>query len=174
MRNDALKSMTVCLNHESQASRGVSTIGQPFRQTAIKTMLPEGLSPQEFEEYKNRFKVEAMAAGVLAHPNIITVYDFGEDNGVLYLAMEFLDGKPLEKIVQEQVVLPIETILPIYDQVCDALDHAHRRVGRAEVDADRLCHRYYSLLNGHRATPGRPLMVGVALRRLGKKISVRW
>lgn len=96
------------------------------RTVAIKTMLPEGLSPQEFEEYKARFQREAMAAGILAHPNIITVYDFGEDNGILYLAMEFLEGKSLEKIVQEQTVLPIETILPIYDQVCSALDHAHR------------------------------------------------
>ena len=96
------------------------------RTVAIKTMLPEGLSPQEFQEYKARFQREAMAAGILAHPNIITVYDFGEDNGVLYLAMEFLEGKSLEKIVQEQTVLPIETILPIYDQVCGALDHAHR------------------------------------------------
>ena len=96
------------------------------RTVAIKTMLPEGLSPQEFQEYKARFQREAMAAGILAHPNIITVYDFGEDNGVLYLAMEFLEGKSLEKIVHEQTVLPIETILPIYDQVCGALDHAHR------------------------------------------------
>jgi len=96
------------------------------RTVAIKTMLPQGLSPQEFQEYKARFQREAMAAGILAHPNIITVYDFGEDNGVLYLAMEFLEGKSLEKIAQEQTVLPIETILPIYDQVCSALDHAHR------------------------------------------------
>src|SRR5208282_2533985 len=96
------------------------------RTVAIKTMLPEGLSPQEFQEYKARFQREAMAAGILAHPNIITVYDFGEDNGVLFLAMEFLEGKSLEKIVQEQTILPIETILPIYDQVCSALDHAHQ------------------------------------------------
>ena len=96
------------------------------RTVAIKTMLPEGLSPHEFQEYKTRFQREAMAAGILAHPNIITVYDFGEDAGVLYLAMEFLEGKSLEKIVQEQNILPIETILPIYDQVCSALDHAHR------------------------------------------------
>ncbi len=96
------------------------------RTVAIKTMLPEGVSPQEFQEYKARFQREAMAAGILAHPNIITVYDFGEDNGILYLAMEFLEGKSLEKIIQEQTVLPIETILPIYDQVCGALDHAHR------------------------------------------------
>ena len=96
------------------------------RTVAIKTMLPQGLSSQEFEEYKARFQREAMAAGILAHPNIITIYDFGDDNGVLYLAMEFLEGKSLETIVQEQTVLPIETILPIYDQICSALDHAHR------------------------------------------------
>jgi len=96
------------------------------RTVAIKTMLPEGLSPQEFQEYKTRFQREAMAAGILAHPNIITVYDFGEDNGVLYLAMEFLQGTSLEKMVQEQGVLPMETILPIYEQICSALDHAHR------------------------------------------------
>ena len=96
------------------------------RTVAIKTMLTEGLSSQEFQEYKARFQREAQAAGTLAHPNIITVYDFGEDNGILFLAMEFLEGKSLETIVQEQNVLPIETILPIYDQVCSALDHAHQ------------------------------------------------
>ena len=87
------------------------------RTVAIKTNLPEGLSAEEFQEYKARFQREAMAAGILAHPNIITIYDFGEDNGLLYLAMEYLEGKTLERIVQEQGVLTIETILPIYDQV---------------------------------------------------------
>jgi predicted Ser/Thr protein kinase len=95
------------------------------RTVAIKTMLTEGLAPQEFQEYKARFQREAQAAGVLTHPSIVTVYDFGEDNGILYLAMEFLEGKSLEKIVEEQNVLPIETIIPIYDQVCGALDNAH-------------------------------------------------
>ncbi len=98
------------------------------RTVAIKTMLPKGLAPQEFAEYKARFQREAMAAGVLAHPNIITVYDFGEDNDFLYLALEFLEGKSLEKIIQEQTILPIETILPIFDQVCSGLDHAHRNM----------------------------------------------
>ena len=95
------------------------------RTVAIKTLLTEGLAPQEFQEYKARFQREAQAAGVLTHPNIVTVYDFGEDSGVLYLAMEYLEGKSLEKIVAERGVLPIETIIPMYDQVCSALDHAH-------------------------------------------------
>jgi serine/threonine protein kinase len=96
------------------------------RTVAIKTMLVEGVGTAEFEEYKARFQREAQAAGILTHPNIVTVYDFGEDNGVLYLAMELLKGKSLQDMVQEQNVLPLETIVPMYEQVCSALDHAHR------------------------------------------------
>ncbi len=97
------------------------------RTVAVKTMLLEGLAPAEFEEYKVRFQREAQAAGILTHPNIVTVYDFGEDNGVLYLAMELLDGKSLQAMVEEQNILSIETIAPMYEQVCSALDHAHRK-----------------------------------------------
>jgi len=95
------------------------------RTVAIKTMLTEGLGPAEFEEFKARFQREAQAAGVLTHPNIVTVYDFGEDSGVLFLAMEFLEGKSLQTLVEEQGILPVETIVPMYEQVCSALDHAH-------------------------------------------------
>ena len=95
------------------------------RMIAIKTMLTEGLGSAEFVEYKARFQREAQTAGVLAHPNIVTVYDFGEDNGLLYLAMEVLEGQSLEKVVEAQNILPVETIIPIYEQVCSALHHAH-------------------------------------------------
>jgi serine/threonine protein kinase len=96
------------------------------RTVAIKTMLLEGLPSSEFEEYKARFQREAQAAGVLTHPNIVTVYDFGEDNGVLYLAMEFLEGKSIQQIVEKHTVMPIETIVPLFEQICSALDHAHQ------------------------------------------------
>ena len=95
------------------------------RRIAIKTMLTEGLTPQEFQEFKARFQREAQAAGVLSHPNIVNVFDYGEDRGVLYLIMEYLEGKSLEKLVEEQGLLPIQTIIPMYEQVCSALDHAH-------------------------------------------------
>ena len=95
------------------------------RTVAVKTMLTEGLTPAEFEDFKARFQREAQSAGVLAHPNIVTVYDFGEDEGVLFLAMEFLEGKSLQDLVEQQTVLPVETIVPMYEQVCSALDHAH-------------------------------------------------
>lgn len=95
------------------------------RTVAIKTMLTSSLPPAEFEDFKARFQREAQAAGMLNHPNIVTVYDFGEDNGVLYLAMEFLEGQSLEDIIKTEGSLPIERIISIYDQVCAALDHAH-------------------------------------------------
>lgn len=96
------------------------------RTVAIKTMLVEGLPPSEFEEYKQRFQREAQAAGVLTHPNIVTVYDFGEDNGVLFLAMEFLEGKSIQQLVEKHNIMPIETLVPMYEQICSALDHAHQ------------------------------------------------
>ena len=96
------------------------------RRVAIKTMLTEGLTLEEFGEYKARFQREARAAGVLNHPNIVSVFDYGEDSGILYLIMEYLEGKSLEKLVAGQNILPIETIIPLYGQVCSALDHAHQ------------------------------------------------
>jgi eukaryotic-like serine/threonine-protein kinase len=95
------------------------------RTVAIKTMLAEGLANVDFEAFRARFQFEAQSAGTLTHPNIITVYDFGEEEGMLYLAMEYLQGTPLQKLVQEQKILPIETITPIVEQVGSALDFAH-------------------------------------------------
>ncbi len=97
------------------------------RTVAIKTMLVEGLSPSEYDAYRARFQREAQSAGVLAHPNIVTIYDFGEDQGILYLAMEFLQGKSLDRIMQEHNFIPLEKILLIYEQVCNALDFAHSK-----------------------------------------------
>ena len=95
------------------------------RTVAIKMLLTERLATGDLTEYLARFHREAQAAGALAHPNIVTIYDFGQDNGNYYLAMEFLEGKSLERLVQEQPLLPVETIIPIFDQVCSALDVAH-------------------------------------------------
>lgn len=96
------------------------------RGVAIKTIKTEGLSPAEYREYKARFHREAQAAGVLVHPNILTIYDFGEDEGTLFLAMELLSGKTLQLMLEEQSVLPVDTIVPVFEQVGSALDRAHR------------------------------------------------
>jgi serine/threonine protein kinase len=96
------------------------------RGVAIKTIKTEGLSPAEYREYKARFHREAQAAGVLVHPNILTIYDFGEDEGTLYLAMELLSGKTLQQLLEERGMLPVDAIVPIFEQVGSALDRAHQ------------------------------------------------
>src|SRR6266566_110989 len=95
------------------------------RRVAIKTMRTEGLSDREYQDYKARFQSEAQSAGALAHPNIVTIHDFGEDHGVLYLAMEFLDGISLRQLLDEKGTLPIQSIIPIFQQASSALDYAH-------------------------------------------------
>ncbi len=95
------------------------------RKVAIKRMLTEGLRPAEYKEYKARFQREAQSAGVLTHPNIVTIYDFGEDQEMLYLAMEYLEGKTLHAVIEEHGSLPIEKIVPMFEEICGALDHAH-------------------------------------------------
>ncbi|WLT31784.1 serine/threonine-protein kinase [Geothrix sp. PMB-07] len=93
------------------------------REVAIKTILP---SAAQGGEAKERFAREARAAGVLNHPNLVTIYEFGEDQGVLYIAMEFVRGHDLDELLQEQSLTRSEA-LEILAQVCDGLGFAHRQ-----------------------------------------------
>lgn len=92
------------------------------RKVAIKTILP---SVAQGEDAKARFEREAKAAGILNHPNLVTIYEFGEDQGVLYIAMEYVQGYDLEELLQKQSLTRTEC-LEILAQVCDGLAHAHR------------------------------------------------
>src|SRR5262249_29920968 len=93
------------------------------RKVALKTMI-QGLA--ENPDLRGRFLREAQAAGGLRHRNIVTVYDLGEDKGQPYIAMEFIEGIDLEKMIQNRDSLPIETKIDIIRQVCDGLAYAHR------------------------------------------------
>jgi serine/threonine-protein kinase len=97
----------------------------PFihRKVALKTMIA-GLADNE--ELKARFLREAQAAGGLRHRNIVTVYDLGEDKGQPYIAMEFIEGTDLEKVVQNREPLTVEWKLDILRQVCEGLSYAHK------------------------------------------------
>jgi len=95
------------------------------RTVAIKTILSQGLAEGDFAAFRARFQFEAQSAGMLTHPNIVTVYDYGEEQGMLYLAMEYLEGKPLHELLKGQKMLPLATIVPIVEQVGSALDFAH-------------------------------------------------
>lgn len=92
------------------------------RDVAIKT-LTEGFSGDP--DMLKRFYQEAGHTGKLRHPNIVTVYDFGDENGLPYIVMEFLDGEPLDKLIRERETLHLSTRLEIMEQVCAALAYAH-------------------------------------------------
>ena len=77
-------------------------------------------------EYQKRFMLEAKAAGKLNHPNIVTTFDFGEADGVAYLAMELLEGPDLRKRVQQGTIPPIEAV-EIACQIAEGLAYAHHR-----------------------------------------------
>jgi len=78
------------------------------------------------ENLARRFHREAKAASRLNHPNSITIIDFGQEpDGVLYIAMEYLDGESLDRLLARQFPLPLDRLARIVDQVCLALDEAH-------------------------------------------------
>ena len=97
------------------------TIG---RTVAMKTMRVDthGL---ETEDMLRRFKNEARAAGLLNHPNIVTIFDAGEQDGMFYIAMEFIEGTTLHSMLAERRVLSPDEAIRISRQICKALDYAH-------------------------------------------------
>lgn len=94
------------------------------RIVAIKT-INLGLALDEKEEYEGRFYQEAKAAGRLSHPNIVTIYDVGKNGDVAYIAMEFLQGRELRDIMNDDRLLPVDQALDIAAQVAQGLAYAH-------------------------------------------------
>jgi tetratricopeptide (TPR) repeat protein len=93
------------------------------RQVAIKT-LTEGFA--EDPEMLTRFYREATKTGALMHPNIVIVYDLGEQDGFPYIVMEYVSGDPLDKIIRSGRQLTVISKLRVMEQVCLALGYAHR------------------------------------------------
>ena len=78
-------------------------------------------------EYRNRFLREAKGAGVLSHPNIVTVFDVGEDQGHPYIAMELVEGQTLAEALKARKPLPTKDVVEIGIQLARALDYAHKK-----------------------------------------------
>ena len=96
------------------------------RFVAIKTMrLDELDNEDELKEFRDRFFREAESTGRLSHPNIVTVYDAGEQEGLAYIAMEYLEGTLLSCYCQKSTILPAKQSLQIVATVAEALDYAH-------------------------------------------------
>jgi serine/threonine-protein kinase len=97
------------------------------RTVAIKTMaLSQEFEDDELEEVKERFFREAETAGRLTHPNIVTIYDAGDEHDLAYIAMEFLKGDDLSKYVKKDSLLPIKQVLSLIQRSADGLDYAHQ------------------------------------------------
>jgi CHASE2 domain-containing sensor protein/predicted Ser/Thr protein kinase len=95
------------------------------REVAIKTVSYAEIAVDELSEVKARFFREAEAAGRLSHPNIVTIYDMGEDHDMAYIAMELLKGKELTHYSQKANLLPLKRVIKIIAAVADALGYAH-------------------------------------------------
>jgi serine/threonine-protein kinase len=95
------------------------------REVAIKTLRYEEIDAEQLNEVKKRFFREAEAAGKLSHPNIVTIYDVGEDYEIAYMAMELLDGFDLGKYCRKENLLASKEIVRVVSCVASALDYAH-------------------------------------------------
>jgi serine/threonine-protein kinase len=113
---------------------GHGTMGSVFRAkdpamdrlVAVKTILSMALAGELGDEYRQRFLREARAAGALAHPGIVPVFDVGEEEGMPYLVMEFVRGQTLDAAMKNGVRFSLERVCEIGQQIAEALGHAHR------------------------------------------------
>ena len=97
------------------------------RSVAIKTMrFEEGLEEKAMKDLKDRFFREAQAAGNLQHPNIVKIFDAGEEQDIAYIAMELLKGDDLKKWASKDTLLPVPKVLEYIAQSADALGYAHK------------------------------------------------
>jgi serine/threonine-protein kinase len=99
------------------------------RVVAIKTINPALLAGEDLrEEFLERFRREAKAAGRLSHPNIVSVFDLGVDDAsrMPFIVMEYVPGVSLEGVLRENPTLPLVQAMEIMEQVCSAIDEAHR------------------------------------------------
>jgi serine/threonine-protein kinase len=98
------------------------------RLVAIKTLaLAQEFDLDVLAEVKQRFFAEAESAGRLNHPNIVTMYDAGEEHDLAYIAMEYLKGQDLVAYTKAGRLLPLPRVMDIIARVADALDYAHRQ-----------------------------------------------
>src|SRR6516162_3039514 len=100
-------------------------IGRPVAVKSIR-LSSEGTGLTR-NELLSRFQTEARAAGLLTHPNIVVVYDAGEENGLYYITMELVEGKSLQSLLDGGHAFPVPRVLRILEQTCSALAFAHER-----------------------------------------------
>ncbi len=98
------------------------------RTVAIKTVRRDTvLQEDQSETQLARFKREAEAANALLHPNIVTVYEYGEDGDIAFMVMEFIEGRSLKEFLDEGFPFTLTVKIKIITQILNALDYSHRK-----------------------------------------------
>jgi serine/threonine protein kinase/tetratricopeptide (TPR) repeat protein len=149
--------------YDITAKIGQGAMGEVFkahdpilnRFVAIKTMTA---AIGTDDELRKRFLREAQSAARLNHPNIITLFDFGEDQGKIYMAMELLEGSDLKDLIAAQSITQLEDKLGLMEQICDGLAFAH---------AQEVVHRDLKPANIHVQPNGQVKIMDFGLARLG-------
>lgn len=98
-------------------------IGRPVAIKALRTDHGGGEDSQD--ELQSRFELEFKSAGTLSHPNLVTIYDVGQEEDTTFIAMEFVKGRSLEQLLREGDVLSFERIGELARGICAGLDYAH-------------------------------------------------
>ncbi len=96
------------------------------RVVAVKTILPNVLAGEDGKEFRERFYREARAAGALAHPGIVPMFDVGEHEGLPYLVMEYVSGQTLAQSMRQGGLSTLDRVCEIGHQLAEALAYAHR------------------------------------------------
>jgi tetratricopeptide (TPR) repeat protein/tRNA A-37 threonylcarbamoyl transferase component Bud32 len=128
------------------------------RTVAVKTIRFDilGQGPER-EIAQKRFMREAHSAGNLSHPNIVTIYDVGEDQGISYIAMEYVDGSSLDELLHSRQKFSLEEILRLVERVAEGLESAHKK---------GVVHRDIKPANILIDSEGRPRIVDFGIARI--------
>lgn len=94
------------------------------RIVAVKVLKDEFAKDAGFVE---KFRAEALSVARISHPNIVNIFDVGDQDGIYYIVMEYVDGYTLKHLIREQAPLPVEKAVDIAIMVCDGVHHAHEK-----------------------------------------------
>ncbi|RJG05655.1 serine/threonine protein kinase [Noviherbaspirillum cavernae] len=133
------------------------------RDIALKTFNPR-LTPVEKNKYEQQFINEARAAGRLSHPHIVTIYDASSENGTTYIAMEYLQGRELNKMLDGGHRFTPHEVASIAWKVADALDHAHK---------NEVIHRDVKPANIFMVNDDHPKLVDFGIARSPNRVAAR-
>lgn len=121
------------------------------RIVAVKTMaLNQATNTESSEEIKKRMLKEAQAAGILSHPNIVTIFDVGVEVDLVYIVMEYLDGHPMDLDIKGNRPLQFDQVINVSEQLAGALDYAHSK---------RIIHRDVKPANMMKVSDGRVILM---------------